>query len=222
MRKKSTLSDDAIIDIFVWLVFPRTELQHKDRREHEHHRKGEHVHHHKGEHEHHRKEEHKNRPYTDRHNERPELKDVYQKYNEHRAGDRQERKDHLQPRKYYSPYKLHERGGGERPPRHRYDYHNAPHHGEYDPYIRHAPKRDFDRARKHEPRGAPDDVINDYSKSPNRKYFQFEDRRGNREPQENAKDKHRHYDKVVKAYDRRTPDIARGNKDDKLQDKLTK
>eukprot|EP00344_Euplotes_crassus_P010157 CAMPEP_0197015036 /NCGR_PEP_ID=MMETSP1380-20130617/72588_1 /TAXON_ID=5936 /ORGANISM="Euplotes crassus, Strain CT5" /LENGTH=334 /DNA_ID=CAMNT_0042440635 /DNA_START=393 /DNA_END=1394 /DNA_ORIENTATION=- len=106
-------------------------------------------------------------------------KEARHEMNDHRLyGDRFGKDDRYQipNRKYYSPYELELRGGGEYRHRHNYNYQHAPNNEEYLPYNRYRVERDFERARYGEIRGAHEHH-QDHFRAGNRKYFRFEDRR---------------------------------------------
>lgn len=172
------------------------------------------------EHKHHHNEEKEYKLRLDRNHERPELKDQYRGHRVYQEVDRYERKEKLHHQKYYSPHRLHAHGGGEHPPKHRYDYHNAPNHGKYEPYYRHGPRRDFERAKSYESKEALDFDHYDPLRIPNRKYFKFEDRKVNRGQGGNLRNKHGNNDPIPRAYDRKIPDRAREIKDRRIDDIL--
>jgi len=121
--------------------------------------------------------------------------------------------------KYYSPYRLQQYGGGEHHHRHQYEYRRFADEGEYDPYNRYRNRREFQRARSGGSKGYADNVNYDHSRSPHKKYFQFDDRRDDK--RNDKRDDRRDYDKDDRRDDRK--DDRRDNRyEDERRDPRSK
>ena len=98
-----------------------------------------------------------------------------------------------------------------------YDYKNAPHHGEFNPYNKHRGVREFERARSGDLRSPSDIVKYENSHSPHRKYFQFEDRKERHEILRNSSGhlryKHKDYEPKIK------PTSKEEKKEKEIEDK---
>lgn len=110
--------------------------------------------------------------------------------------------------KYYSPYELHARGGGNFHYQHKYDYKNVNQNGEYMPYNRHREERNFERARVERPENPSNEVNFKHLRNPEKKYFKFDDRKAKNDKDEEPsyqqqKNEQREYEPIIKKGDKK-------------------